>query len=232
MERLLLGGLSSSLLKTSAICGCTEIVTSFERGYRGRKTYNIGRTHGLVQQPKHELAISKAHSRKSERFVLDEFEDLMESTRLMNMEEEEGDLVSTDLNYGVLNFIVSGFDIVLVENFSAFLHRTMLKFKEDIVEVYALPTHDVLIKDANTNTNDLAKMNTTLTLKNHQRICQVRNVSALSYPIIVQLLMHNIPQSVSLEIKEHSEEEVRRRLQRSVELEREKEALQKLQDSV
>jgi len=224
-----------SWLKTVSICSCNtnNTIVESKRGHRSRPTHNIGRLHGIVQEKKLQLAISDARSRKSECFILDEFEDLMSSTKMSLLTQEGLDLdaeyQASETHYGVLNFIVSGYDMSLVENFAGFVHRTMIKYNQDIIEVYALPTHDVLVKDATSNTNDLEKMINKLTLQHYRRVVQIRNMEAITYPILLQILMHVVPQAVTLEIKEHSEEQVRERLQRSTELDKEKEALMKLE---
>jgi len=210
-------------------CDCRSVVSQ-SRNYRGRATHNIGRTHGLLQEKKVQTSISKDNVRKSEKFIIEEFNELTANTLYSQQLPTETE-TPLQTHYGIINFTVSGFDICLVENFAQFLHNTMAKLELDIIENYALPTHDVILKVATTNTADLDKMDTKQVLKNYLRVVQAQNISALQLPVLLQILMSKVPQGVKFEVKEYTEADVRARLQTSLELEKEKQILHDLQSS-
>merc|ERR1712136_170506 len=194
----------SLLLKTSS----SAVYKTDHRFYRSRKTDGIGRITGLniVEPPP---VTRKEKGRWNEDKVL----------------------ATGENQFNALNFTISGFDLVLVEEFAKFTHQLMNKHRQNVVEAYALPAYDVVLKSADSNTISVDRMRSVFTLRRYQRVVQVKDIPSTLYPVLLQVMMHSVPQSVEFQVKEHTEEDLAMRYQKRVEIEAEKLALQALLDS-
>ena len=67
---------------------------------------------------------------------------------------------------------------------------------------YALPAFDVILKNADSNTVSVDRMRNVFTLTKYQRIIQVKDIPATLYPILLQIMVHYIPQTVEFYVKE------------------------------
>nr|XP_002128890.1 39S ribosomal protein L48, mitochondrial-like [Ciona intestinalis] len=188
------------------ICCYTPIVT--RRTYRNRPSHNIGRVHGLV------------------------IKDKPIETKGLGVWKPKDIEASKPTNFNTLNFVVSGYDMVLVENFATYVHRLMIKFKQNVTETYAIPTTSTSVKKMGKNASaDVEQMDTDIVLNNHQRVVQVKDLPSTLAPMLLQQLMHTVPQSVSFSVKQYTEEDLNMRYQQRIEIEREKAELQALLDS-
>uniref|UniRef100_H2Z1E4 Small ribosomal subunit protein uS10 domain-containing protein n=1 Tax=Ciona savignyi TaxID=51511 RepID=H2Z1E4_CIOSA len=193
-----------------AVCrNCTASTFVTQRHYRNRPSHNIGRTHGLVVHDK-----APEDKKKVGIWKPDEVK-------------------STDpTNFNTLNFVVSGYDLVLVENFATYIHRLLIKHKQNVTQTYAIPTSNTVIKKmGQVNSANVEQMDTDIALPNHKRVVQVKDLPSVLSPILLQQLMHSVPQSVSFTVKEYTQEDLEMRFMERVGLARDKEELQALLDS-
>ncbi|XP_076811439.1 large ribosomal subunit protein mL48-like isoform X2 [Clavelina lepadiformis] len=195
--------------KSFRVGKCLPAISNSLRHYRNRPTHNIGRMHGL-EKPK------PPPVRKKE---------------VGTWKPEEYKAVKEN-HLDALNFIVSGYDIVLVEQYAKYVHQLMIKFKQNILEVYALPSSNAVVKKMLGADQRLLKaMTPEIELTMYKRIIQVKDMPSQTYPILLQTLMHYIPQSITLKVDKHNEEQHLSRYQYRVELAEEKAMLQQLYDS-
>ena len=62
---------------------------------------------------------------------------------------------------------------------------------------YALPSNDVeVVKVTSAAQRRVESMERDITLTSHKRVVQVREMKSIALPIILQLLMYHVPQSV------------------------------------
>ncbi|KAI4892662.1 hypothetical protein NFI96_022791 [Prochilodus magdalenae] len=122
-----------------------------ERQYRSMPTHGIGRYSFLLpkEQPK----------KKKEKVQMKQIK------------------AATDIQYGVLNVAVSGYDMTLVEHYSQYIHNLCNRLDIKVDESYGLPTKttEVMVMPEHGT-----KMYVDVVLKTHERVVQVRTV-LLSY---------------------------------------------------
>ncbi|KAG8431412.1 hypothetical protein GDO86_018873, partial [Hymenochirus boettgeri] len=109
---------------------------------------------------------------------------------------------STDNEYGSLNLQVSGYDMVLVEHYSQYVHNLCNRLSVKVQESYAKPTKTkevMLMQEQGT------KMFVDSVLMTHERVVQVTGLSATLAPMVLEILMMNQPEGVQLLVKEHTE---------------------------
>lgn len=122
----------------------------------------------------------------------------------------------TDTEYGTLNVKVSGFDMILVEHYSQYIHKLCNRLKVKVEESYALPTKStevMLMQEQGT------KMCLDAILKTHERIVQLRQLDATLCPIFMEVILKNQPEGVQLSILEHTEADFQARFKSRPELE-------------
>ncbi|KAM5181653.1 large ribosomal subunit protein mL48 isoform 1-T3 [Mantella aurantiaca] len=114
----------------------------------------------------------------------------------------------TDYEYGTLNFLVSGYNMVYVESFTRYIHKYFNQMSITVEESYALPTKttDVLLQ------HDVGiKMSSHCILTTHERVVQVSGLKATLASIVLEVLMMNQPEGVHLQVKQHTEEDYLKR---------------------
>ncbi|XP_075054622.1 large ribosomal subunit protein mL48 isoform X2 [Mixophyes fleayi] len=108
----------------------------------------------------------------------------------------------TDYEYGVLNFSVSGHNMLYVEHFAQYIHNLFNQMSIRVEESYAKPTKTkevMLLQDVGN------KMFLDSVLTTHERVVQVSGLSATLAPALLEVLMMNQPEGVQLLVKEHTE---------------------------
>ncbi|XP_063059101.1 39S ribosomal protein L48, mitochondrial [Engraulis encrasicolus] len=122
---------------------------------------------------------------------------------------------TTGTEYGTLNVIVSGYDMILVEHYAQYIHNLCNRFNVKVDESYALPTKTteiMIMQDQST------KMFVDAILKTHERVVQMRQLNATFCPILLEVLLKNQPEGVQLSIKEHTEADYQARFKARPEL--------------
>ncbi|KAJ7995990.1 hypothetical protein DPEC_G00232440 [Dallia pectoralis] len=147
-----------------------------ERQYRTMPTHGIGRYKHLL--PK------EAPKKKKERL-------LMKQVKL-----------ATDTEYGTLNVKVSGYDMVLVEHYSQYIHNLCNRLGVKVADSYALPTKtmEVMVMP-----EQGTKMYVDAILKTHERIVQLGQLKATLGSIFMEVLLKNQPEGVQLSVNHHTE---------------------------
>ncbi|XP_073404658.1 large ribosomal subunit protein mL48 isoform X2 [Dendrobates tinctorius] len=146
------------------------------RSYRSQPTHGIGRY----------------------RFLLPPEVDQKKKGKLLKKEIKQG----TEYEYGVLNFQVSGHNMLYVEHFAQYMHNFFNQMSIKVEESYAKPTKTMemlLLPDVGN------KMFVDSVLTIHERIVQVSGVSATMAPIIIEVFTMNQPEGVKLLVKEHTD---------------------------
>ncbi|XP_069615534.1 large ribosomal subunit protein mL48 isoform X2 [Ranitomeya imitator] len=174
------------LRSTAAVCRITGhswpqscnpgVQVEDRRSYRSQPTHGIGRY----------------------RFLLPPEVDQKKKGKLLKKEIKQG----TEYEYGVLNFQVSGHNMLYVEHFAQYMHNFFNQMSIKVEESYGKPTKTkemLLLPDVGN------KMFVDSVLTVHERIVQVSGVSAIMAPIIVEVFTMNQPEGVNLLVKEHTD---------------------------
>ncbi|XP_028330577.1 large ribosomal subunit protein mL48 [Gouania willdenowi] len=161
-----------------------------QRTYRGASTEGIGRWKHLL--PK------QAQRKKKDKLQMKPI------------------VEATPTSYGTLNVTVSGYDVVLVEHFSQFIHNLCNRLHVPMSDSYALPTQStelMLLQQKGTKTLVDA------VLKTHHRVLQLSSLDACLCPVFMDVVLKNQPEGVQLCVKEHTEAEFHQRFKARPELE-------------
>ncbi|XP_071189517.1 large ribosomal subunit protein mL48-like isoform X1 [Salvelinus alpinus] len=108
---------------------------------------------------------------------------------------------ATDAEYGTLNVKVSGYDMILVEHYSQYIHNLCNRLGVKVAESYALPTKstEVMVMP-----EQGTKMYVDAILKTHERIVQFSQLNATLCPIFMEVMLKNQPEGVQLSVKPHT----------------------------
>ncbi|NP_001290924.1 39S ribosomal protein L48, mitochondrial [Esox lucius] len=147
-----------------------------ERQYRTMPTHGIGRY-------KHSIP-KEAPKKKKERLQMKPIK------------------MATDTEYGTLNVKVSGYDMILVEHYSQYIHNLCNRLGVKVAESYALPTKTMEVM---VMAEQGTKMYIDAILKTHERIVQLSQLNATLCPIFMEVLLKNQPEGVQLSVKQHTE---------------------------
>ncbi|XP_053312641.1 39S ribosomal protein L48, mitochondrial [Spea bombifrons] len=123
---------------------------------------------------------------------------------------------TSEYEYGLVNIQVSGYDMTSVEHYSQYIHNLCNRLSVKVEECYANPTRtkEVMLLQEHTN-----KMLLDSVLTTHERVIQVRGVSSIMVPILIEVLMMNQPEGVQLLLKEHTEADYQARFKARPDLE-------------
>ncbi|KAF3837298.1 hypothetical protein F7725_004762 [Dissostichus mawsoni] len=108
-------------------------------------------------------------------------------------------VVETETTYATLNVNVSGYDMTVVEHFSQHIHNLCNRLGIKVLDCYALQTKTTevwLMQEQGT------KMSVDSFLKTHNRVVQLRSLSATVCPIFLEVLLKNQPEGVQLSVQE------------------------------
>ncbi|XP_061815045.1 large ribosomal subunit protein mL48 isoform X1 [Nerophis lumbriciformis] len=109
---------------------------------------------------------------------------------------------ATSTAYGTLNINVSGYDMTTVEHYSQYIHNLCIRLGISVAESYALPTQStevMLMQEHGT------KLYVDSILKTHKRVIQLSSLKASMCPIMMDVLLKNLPEGVQLTVREHTE---------------------------
>uniref|UniRef100_A0A3B1J692 Large ribosomal subunit protein mL48 n=1 Tax=Astyanax mexicanus TaxID=7994 RepID=A0A3B1J692_ASTMX len=109
---------------------------------------------------------------------------------------------ATGTQYGVLNVVVSGYDMTLVEHYSQYVHNLCNRLDIKVEESYALPTKSMEVM---VMPEQGTKMYVDVVLKTHERVVQISEMKASLTSIFMEILLKNQPEGVQLSVKEHTE---------------------------
>ncbi|XP_033001689.1 39S ribosomal protein L48, mitochondrial [Lacerta agilis] len=185
--------LISLALKTSRrnpVCSIGSTLLDCPRHYRSQPTHRIGRFKYLL--PK------EASKRRRDRVQMKEIDP------------------GTEYEYGVLNIVMTGYDMTLVEHYAQYVHKLCNRHSIKVEESYAMPTKtmEVMLMQ-----EQGSKMHLDAVLTTHQRVVQISGLSAAFAPILLEIIQNNQPEGVHLLVKEHTEEDFKVRLKARPELE-------------
>lgn len=179
-----------TLLRSAAVL-CSRITGNYgplsgNNGFliEDRRSYKSQPTHGIGRY----------------KFLLPPEVDQKKKGKSLKKEIKQG----TEYEYGMLNFQVSGHNMLYVELFAQYLHNFFNQMSIKVEESYAKPTKtkEVLLLPEVGN-----KMFVDSVLTIHERVVQVSGLSATLAPIIIEMFTMNQPEGVSLLVKEHTEED-------------------------
>ncbi|KAJ1120339.1 hypothetical protein NDU88_008511 [Pleurodeles waltl] len=162
----------------------------------GRRHYKSRPTHGIGRY-KH-LLIEEAPKKKKEKVQMKEIS------------------AGTDLEFGVLNILVSGYDMTLVEHYAQYVHCLCNRLNVKVEESYGLPTKSMEVMMM---PEQGSKMYLDAVLTTHERIVQISHLSPTLAPILLEVLQRNQPEGVKIEVKEHTEADYQMRFKARPELE-------------
>ncbi|XP_020320467.1 39S ribosomal protein L48, mitochondrial [Oncorhynchus tshawytscha] len=167
-----------------------SLAFSNERQYRTMPTHGIGKYKHLL--PK------EAPKKKKERQQMKQIK------------------TATDAEYGTLNVKVSGYDMILVEHYSQYIHNLCNRLGVKVAESYALPTKstEVMVMP-----EQGTKMYVDAILKTHERIVQLSQLNATLCPTFMEVLLKNQPEGIQLSVKLHTEADYQARFKARPELE-------------
>ncbi|KAJ6664863.1 hypothetical protein lerEdw1_005835 [Lerista edwardsae] len=122
----------------------------------------------------------------------------------------------TEHEYGVLNIVMTGYDMTLVEHYAQYVHKLCNRLSVKVEESYAMPTRTMEVMLAQ---EQGTKMHLDAVLTTHQRVVQISRLSATFAPILLEVIQSNQPEGVHLLVKEHTETDFKVRLKARPELE-------------
>lgn len=167
----------------------------------GRITGNNGRlgaNNGFLIEDRRSYKSQPTHGIGRYRFLLPPEVDQKKKGKSLKKEIKQG----TENEYGVLNFQVTGQNMLYVELFAQYLHNFFNQMSIKVEESYAKPTRTkevLLLPDVGN------KMFVDSVLNIHERVVQVSGLSATLLPIIIEVFTMNQPEGVNLLVKEHTE---------------------------
>ncbi|NXG69009.1 RM48 protein, partial [Baryphthengus martii] len=167
-----------------------DALLSCHRHYRSRPTHGIGRYKYLL--PK------EGTKKRKDKVQMKEIN------------------VGTDHEYGDVNIQMTSYDLCLVENFAQYVHKLCNRLSIRVMESYAMPTktNEVLFLEERGS-----KMQLDAVLTTHQRVVQIRGLSATFAPILLEIIQSSQPEGVHLVVEEHTEAHFKSRLKSRPELE-------------
>uniref|UniRef100_A0A8D2J863 Mitochondrial ribosomal protein L48 n=2 Tax=Varanus komodoensis TaxID=61221 RepID=A0A8D2J863_VARKO len=106
--------------------------------------------------------------------------------------------------------------MTLVEHYMKYIHKLCNRLSIIVQESYAMPTRttEVMLTQ-----EQGSKMKLDGVLTTHQRVVQIKGLTATFAPILLEVLWNNQPEGVHLLVKEHTEEDFKIRLKDRPELE-------------
>lgn len=122
----------------------------------------------------------------------------------------------TDFEFGAVNLQVSGYNMILVEHFSQYIHNFCNQLSVKVEESYANPTRTSEVMRLPEHGN---KMFVDYVLTFHERIIQVSGLSSTLIPILLEVLVMNQPEGIHLLVKEHTEADYQARFKTRPDLE-------------
>ncbi|XP_061485078.1 large ribosomal subunit protein mL48 isoform X2 [Rhineura floridana] len=169
---------------------CSAGNTLLDRHYRSRPTHGIGRF----------------------RHLLPPVDPKTKKGRVQMKEIDSG----TEHEYGDLNIVMTGYDMTLVEHYAQYVHKLCNRLSIKVEESYAMPTKTMEVMRPQ---EQGSKMHLDAVLTTHQRVVQIRGLSATFAPIFLEVIQSNQPEGVHLLVKEHTEDDFKVRLKARPELE-------------
>ncbi|XP_042316059.1 39S ribosomal protein L48, mitochondrial [Sceloporus undulatus] len=169
--------------RRSTICSVGCSLVNCRRNYRSQPTHGIGRFRHLL--------LAEAPKKKRERLQMKEIDP------------------GTEHEYGVLNIVMTGYDMTLVEHYAQYVHKLCNRLSVKVEESYAMPTKTtevMLVQEQG------SKMQLDAILTTHQRVVQIHGLSATFAPVLLEIIQNNQPEGVHLLVKEHTEEDFKSRL--------------------
>uniref|UniRef100_A0A8C5VD42 Large ribosomal subunit protein mL48 n=1 Tax=Microcebus murinus TaxID=30608 RepID=A0A8C5VD42_MICMU len=184
-----------SLLKFKAsgenpIYSAGGILLSTSRHYKSKPTHAIGRYQHLI----------KAEEPKKKRGKVE--------VRAINL--------GTDHEYCVLNIHLTAYDMTLAESYAQYVHNLCNDLSIKVEESYAMPTKTMEVMRLLDQGN---KMVLDSVLTTHERVVQISGLSATFAEIFLEIIQSNLPEGVTLSVREHTEEDFKGRFKARPELE-------------
>uniref|UniRef100_A0A670ZAX6 Large ribosomal subunit protein mL48 n=1 Tax=Pseudonaja textilis TaxID=8673 RepID=A0A670ZAX6_PSETE len=105
----------------------------------------------------------------------------------------------TEHQYGTLNIVMTGYDVCLVEHYAQYVHRLCNKLSVNVVESYAMPTKTIELVLTGEHGS---KVRVDGHLTSHQRVVQIKQLTATFSPIFLEIIQNNLPEGVHLLVKE------------------------------
>ncbi|XP_075707434.1 large ribosomal subunit protein mL48 [Rhinoderma darwinii] len=158
----------------------------------------LGSANGVHIEDRRSYKSQPTHGIGRYRFLLPPEADQKKKSKLLKKEIKPG----TEYEYGVLNFEVSGHNMLYVEHFAQYVHNFFNQMSIKVEESYAKPTRT---KEALLMPDVGNKMFVDFVLTVHERVVQVSGLSATLAPIIIEIFTMNQPEGVNLLVKEHTE---------------------------
>ncbi|KAB0343251.1 hypothetical protein FD754_020177 [Muntiacus muntjak] len=128
----------------------------------------------------------------------------------------ENPLCAADYEYGALNIHLIAYDTALTESYAQYVHNLCNHLSIKVEESYAMPTKTMEVLQLQDQGN---KMLLDSVLTTHERVAQIRGLSAMFAEIFLEIIQSNLPEGVKLSVREHAEEDFKGRFKAWPELE-------------
>ncbi|TRZ16604.1 hypothetical protein HGM15179_010494 [Zosterops borbonicus] len=176
--------------RENRLCAAGDALLGCHRSYRSRPTHGIGKFKYLL--PK------ELPKKRKEKVQMKEID------------------AGTEYQYGDVNIQMTSYDLCLVEHFAQYVHRLCNRLSIRVNESYAMPTktNEVLFMEEKGS-----KMQLDAVLTTHQRVVQIRGLSSMFAPILLEIIQSSQPEGVHLLVKQHTEADFKSRLKSRPELE-------------
>lgn len=178
------------ILGENPIFSSGGILLSTSRNYKTKPTHGIGRYKHLV----------KVQEPKKKKVKVE--------MRPINL--------GTDYEYGILNIHLTAYDMTLAESYAQYVHNLCNHLSIKVEESYAMPTKTMEVMQLQ---DQGSKMVLDSVLTTHERVVQISGLTATFAEIFLEILQSNLPEGVSLSVREHTEEDFKGRFKARPELE-------------
>ncbi|XP_006156372.1 39S ribosomal protein L48, mitochondrial [Tupaia chinensis] len=172
---------SSSFLRVTPseenpIYSAGGILLSASRHYKTKPTHGIGRYRHLI----------KAEPKKKRGKL---------EVRPINL--------GTDYEYGVLNIDLTAYNMTLAESYAQYVHNLCNHLSFKVEESYAMSTKTMEVMQLQ---DQGSKMFLDSILTTHERVVQISSLNATFAEIFLEIIQSNLPEGVSLSVREHTED--------------------------
>ncbi|CAN2391758.1 Ribosomal protein S10p/S20e, partial [Pristimantis euphronides] len=154
--------------------------------------------HGCFIEDRRSYKSQPTHGIGRYKFLLPPEVEPTKKGKIIKKEIKQG----TAYEYGALNFQVSGYNMIYVEQFAQYMHNFFNQMSIKVEESYAKPTKT---KEVHFMPDVGSKMFVDSVLTVHERVVQVSGLSATLAPVIIEVFTMNQPEGVTLMVKEHTE---------------------------
>ncbi|XP_071962554.1 large ribosomal subunit protein mL48-like [Antedon mediterranea] len=141
----------------------------------------------------------------------DNHETDLEEFRYQPLPEQDIPEPSSANIYPVTNITLVGYDCTAVEHYAQFAHNLAIHMDINVIDTYALPGKSTLIHTIRKQGISENLKPKDFTLKEHERVIQVQDLSSTDAPLYLEVLLQHVPQGVVIDLKQHTLEDYQSR---------------------